>query len=104
MAGVKYQCNPKTVVRAKVNSQGVLSACATNKCADKMSVTVTSQVREKGGKHAFKYVTEFRCEMPLGGRGRQPWKRCSGVYFVYEHAVLRAVKREGVFCRMRDPL
>lgn len=45
-AGVKYACNPKTVVRAKVNSAGVVTACALNKCADKVSVAVTGQVSE----------------------------------------------------------
>lgn len=95
MAGVKYQCNPKTVVRAKVNSQGVLSACATNKCADKMSITVTSQVREKEDKHASKYVPSVgaRClsveeEDSLGSVGR-------GV--ILNMLVLRAGKQEGFF-------
>lgn len=43
---MKYACNPKTVVRAKVNSSGVVAACATNRCADKVAITVTAQVRE----------------------------------------------------------
>lgn len=50
-AGVKYACNPKTVVRAKVNSAGVVTACALNKCADKVSVAVTGQVRNKKREH-----------------------------------------------------
>eukprot|EP00752_Nemacystus_decipiens_P014796 g13172.t2 len=41
-AGVRYQCNPKTTIRAKVNSAGLVSACAVNKCCDKVSVTVTA--------------------------------------------------------------
>lgn len=44
-AGVKYECNPKTTVRAKVNSAGLVSACAMNKCCDKVAVTVTAAVR-----------------------------------------------------------
>lgn len=47
-AGVKYQCNPKTTIRAKVNSAGVMHACAVNKCCDKVAVTVTAAVRISG--------------------------------------------------------
>lgn len=42
---MRYQCNPKTTIRAKVNSAGLVSACAVNKCCDKVSVTVTAAVR-----------------------------------------------------------
>lgn len=46
-AGVRYQCNPKTTIRAKVNSAGLVSACAVNKCCDKVSVTVTAAVSKQ---------------------------------------------------------
>ncbi|CAN0230079.1 unnamed protein product [Ectocarpus sp. 6 AP-2014] len=41
-AGVRYQCNPKTTVRAKMNSNGLVQACAVNRCADKVAITVTA--------------------------------------------------------------
>ena len=43
---MRYQCNPKTTVRAKVDSAGHVTACAVNKCCDKVSVTVTAAVRK----------------------------------------------------------
>lgn len=56
--GVKYALNPQTVVRAKVNSSGVVAACATNKVADKVSITVTGQVRET-------LVLQKTCDCPF---------------------------------------
>lgn len=44
---MRYQCNPSTTVRAKVNSNGLVQACAVNRCADKVSVTVTAAVSER---------------------------------------------------------
>ena len=43
-AGVRYQCNPKTTLRAKVNSAGVVTAAAMNKCCKGVAVTVTGAV------------------------------------------------------------
>lgn len=44
---MRYQCNPKTTVRAKMNSNGLIQACAVNRCADKVSITVTAAVSER---------------------------------------------------------
>lgn len=44
---MRYQCNPKTTVRAKMNSNGLVQACAVNRCADKVAITVTAAVSER---------------------------------------------------------
>jgi hypothetical protein len=42
--GTMYKCNPKTVMRTKVTSAGLISAAVSNQCAPKMTVTVGGEV------------------------------------------------------------
>eukprot|EP00903_Cladosiphon_okamuranus_P020227 g18566.t2 len=64
-AGVRYQCNPKTTIRAKVNSGGVVSACAVNKCCDKVSVTVTAAVAKNDSTPKFGLLPKRDAKMQL---------------------------------------
>lgn len=57
-AGVKYAYDPKTTLRAKVTSSGVVSACAVQNLADKVTVTATGQVSQE-----WTFLCVFACSV-----------------------------------------
>lgn len=72
---MRYQCNPNTTVRAKVNSAGMVQACAVNKCAEKVSVTVTAAVSARGTERYDMdccVVHETLCAWVVPPRAAQP--------------------------------
>eukprot|EP00611_Tribonema_gayanum_P006211 TRINITY_DN1549_c0_g1_i5.p1 TRINITY_DN1549_c0_g1~~TRINITY_DN1549_c0_g1_i5.p1 ORF type:complete len:308 (-),score=121.43 TRINITY_DN1549_c0_g1_i5:595-1419(-) len=45
--GFKYQCNPATVLRAKMTSEGMVHAAMQNKCCEGVSVGVATEMNTK---------------------------------------------------------